>query len=170
MHTQDLLPASPESLGIPSQAITNFIQTLQNQRLCMHSILILRKGKLAAEGYAPPWNPLRKHRMYSVSKSFTSTAVGMAYDEGLIHLQARVYVRMPKGFEVIIDKEYGEIFGVHILGPRATDLIAQCALAIGTEATAEDIVATIHAHPTVAEAVREAVMAANKNAIHIPNK
>ena len=72
--------------------------------------------------------------------------------------------------KVIMGKEYGELLGAHILGPRATDLVAQCALAIGTEATAEDIVATIHAHPTVAEAIREAVMAANKSAIHIPNK
>jgi len=72
--------------------------------------------------------------------------------------------------KVIAGKEYNEILGVHILGPRATDLIAECALAVGLEATTEDIVAALHAHPTVAEAVREAVMAANKSAIHIPNK
>ena len=72
--------------------------------------------------------------------------------------------------KVIAGREYGEILGVHILGPRATDLIAECALAIGMEATDEDISATIHAHPTLAEAVREAVMAASKKAIHIPNQ
>jgi len=72
--------------------------------------------------------------------------------------------------KVIAGREYGEILGVHILGPRATDLIAESALAIGMEATMEDIVAAIHAHPTVAEAVREAVMAAGNHAIHIPNK
>ena len=69
--------------------------------------------------------------------------------------------------KIIVGKEFREILGVHILGPRATDLISECALAIGMEATAEDIVATIHAHPTVAEAVREAVMAASNSAIHI---
>ena len=72
--------------------------------------------------------------------------------------------------KIIVGKEYNEILGAHILGPRATDLIAQSALAIGLEATIEDIVSTIHAHPTVSEAVREAVMAISKNAIHIPNK
>jgi dihydrolipoamide dehydrogenase len=72
--------------------------------------------------------------------------------------------------KIIAGKEYNEILGVHILGPRATDLIAEGALAIGLEATMEDIMATIHAHPTVGEAVREAVMAADKRAIHIPNK
>ena len=72
--------------------------------------------------------------------------------------------------KVLAGREYNEILGVHILGPRATDLIAESALAIGMEATMEDIVAAIHAHPTVGEAVREAVMAAGKSAIHIPNR
>ena len=72
--------------------------------------------------------------------------------------------------KVIAGKEYGEILGVHILGPRATDIIAQSALAIGLEATTEDFIAAIHAHPTLAEAVREAVMAVNNSAIHIPKK
>jgi len=71
--------------------------------------------------------------------------------------------------KVIVGKEYNEILGVHILGPRATDLITEAAVAIELEATTEDIVATIHAHPTIAEAIREAAMAANKSAIHIPN-
>ena len=70
----------------------------------------------------------------------------------------------------IIGKEYKEVLGVHILGPRATDLIGECALAIGLEATVEDMIATIHAHPTVTEAVRESALAAEKRAIHIPNK
>lgn len=72
--------------------------------------------------------------------------------------------------KVLLGKEYQEILGIHILGARATDLIGECALAIGMEATAEDVIAVIHAHPTVSEAVREAVMAAEKCAVHIPNK
>jgi len=70
----------------------------------------------------------------------------------------------------IVGKEYKEILGVHILGPRATDLIAECALAIQMEATVDEIIATIHSHPTVNEAVREAALAVDKRAIHIPNK
>ncbi len=72
--------------------------------------------------------------------------------------------------KVIRGKEYNEILGVHILGPRATDLIAEAALMIGMEATAEDVIETIHAHPTLTEAVREAVLASEGIAIHIPNK
>lgn len=70
----------------------------------------------------------------------------------------------------IAGKEYKEILGAHIIGPRATDLIAECALAIQLEATIDEIIATIHAHPTVAEALREAALAVDKRAIHMPNK
>jgi dihydrolipoyl dehydrogenase len=72
--------------------------------------------------------------------------------------------------KVIKGKEYNEILGVHIFGPRATDLIGEAALMIGMEATAEDVIETIHAHPTLTEAVREAVLSSEGIAIHIPNK
>ncbi len=72
--------------------------------------------------------------------------------------------------KIIADKKYGEILGVHIIGPRATDIIAECALAIGMEATLDELIGTIHAHPTVSEAVREAALAAEKRALHIPNR
>ncbi len=60
--------------------------------------------------------------------------------------------------------------GAHIIGPRAADLIGELALAIGMEATIDEVIATIHAHPTVAEAIKEAALAVEKRAIHIPNK
>ncbi|MDR0578420.1 MAG: dihydrolipoyl dehydrogenase [Candidatus Accumulibacter sp.] len=69
--------------------------------------------------------------------------------------------------KIISGKPYGEILGVHILGPHATDLIAEAALSIGTEATLDEIIATIHAHPTLAEAIREAALAVENRAIHI---
>lgn len=70
----------------------------------------------------------------------------------------------------IVDKEYKDILGVHILGARATDLIGECALALGMEAAVEDIISTIHAHPTVSEGILEAALSAEGIAIHIPNK
>lgn len=71
--------------------------------------------------------------------------------------------------KIIFGKKYHEILGVHILGPRATDMIGEVALAIGLEATVEELIQTIHAHPTVSEAIREGALAAEKRAIHIPN-
>lgn len=72
--------------------------------------------------------------------------------------------------KVLIGDALGEILGVHILGPGATELIGEAAIAIGLEATAEEIIETIHAHPTVTEALREAVLAGEKRAIHSKNR
>ena len=81
---------SPESLGIPSQAILNFLQRIDAERICMHGFLLVRHNSIAAEGYWAPWSADRKHRMYSVSKSFVSLAVGMMIDEGRLTLDDRV--------------------------------------------------------------------------------
>ena len=72
--------------------------------------------------------------------------------------------------KILAGKQYGEILGVHILAPAATELIEEAALAIRLEATLEEFTNTIHCHPTVAEAVRECALAVDKKAIHIPNK
>lgn len=71
--------------------------------------------------------------------------------------------------KVIANARCGEILGVHILGPRATDLIGEAALAIGLEATLDEVAHTIHPHPTVSEALGEACLAAEGRALHIPN-
>jgi dihydrolipoamide dehydrogenase len=68
--------------------------------------------------------------------------------------------------KIVIDADSEEILGVHIVGPNASELIAEATLAMKLEATAEDIVNTIHAHPTLSEALREAVMDANGQSIH----
>jgi dihydrolipoamide dehydrogenase len=72
--------------------------------------------------------------------------------------------------KLIIGKEFGQILGAHIIGPRATDMIAECALMIKMEATIDEVIATIHAHPTVSESIREAALAADRRAIHILNR
>ena len=69
--------------------------------------------------------------------------------------------------KVVSDKRYDELLGVHILGPRATDLIAEACVALRLESTAEELMHTIHAHPTLAESVREAAHASLGRALHI---
>jgi len=72
------------------------------------------------------------------------------------------------GFVKIVgEKKYDEVLGVHIVGPRATELIAEATAALKLEATAEELVRTIHAHPTLAEAIHEASEAVGGHAIHI---
>jgi dihydrolipoamide dehydrogenase len=68
--------------------------------------------------------------------------------------------------KMICDERSGQVLGLHIMGPHATDLIAEGALAIRSGASAEDIVQTIHAHPTLPEAVREAAMGQAEGPIH----
>jgi dihydrolipoamide dehydrogenase len=58
--------------------------------------------------------------------------------------------------KVVADEQYGEILGVHIIGPEAFELISECVLAMEAEATVETVMHTIHAHPTIYEAVGEA--------------
>ncbi|NLG58314.1 MAG: dihydrolipoyl dehydrogenase [Clostridiales bacterium] len=93
-----------------------------------------------------------------------------AYKAGVFPLIGNAKTLIENGgvgyIKVLCGAEFGEILGVHILGPRATDLIAEAALMIGMEATVDEVIATIHAHPTVSEAVREAVLATQGRAIH----
>ena len=69
--------------------------------------------------------------------------------------------------KVLADARTDRLLGLHILGPRASDLIAEAALAIAFERSAEDIARTVHAHPTLPEAVKEAALAVDGRAIHI---
>lgn len=72
-----------------------------------------------------------------------------------------------EGFvKLIVGDPHGEILGAHIIGPDATEMIAELGLAITLEATYEEIAATIHAHPTLSEAVHEAAHASQGHAIH----
>ncbi len=69
--------------------------------------------------------------------------------------------------KMIIDPTYGEILGVHIIGPHASDLIAEGTLAMTAEATYETIAETIHAHPTLSESLMETAEAVTNKAIHL---
>src|SRR5204863_8698743 len=72
--------------------------------------------------------------------------------------------------KVIADAESGKLLGAHIIGPRATDLIAEATLAIQNGLTLEQLDLTIHAHPTLPESLMEARLAAQGRAIHFGNR
>ena len=69
--------------------------------------------------------------------------------------------------KVIADALTDRLLGVHIIGPRASDLIAEASLAMEFGASAEDIAVSVHAHPTLPEVVKEAALASLGRAIHI---
>jgi dihydrolipoamide dehydrogenase len=72
------------------------------------------------------------------------------------------------GFTKVILGKYDEILGAHIIGPDATNLISEYSVAMRGELTADEIIATIHPHPTLSEGLREAILAAEGRPIHIP--
>ena len=96
---------------------------------------------------------------------------GLPYKVGKFPFAASgkaVAVNHPEGFvKVIVDEKYGEILGAHIIGSDATELITEYGLAMKLEATADEIHHTIHAHPTMSEALAEAAASVSGEAIHI---
>ena len=96
---------------------------------------------------------------------------GLKYKVGVFPFQASgkaLAVGESEGFvKLIFGEPHGEVIGAHIIGQEATEMIAELGLAINMEATMDDIEATIHAHPTLAEAVHEATGVAFGHAIHI---
>ena len=98
---------------------------------------------------------------------------GIAYKVGKFPFTASgkaVAVDHAEGFvKVVASEEHGEILGAHIIGADATELIGEYGIAMKLEATVEEIHQTIHAHPTLSEALGEAAAAADGAAIHIPN-
>ena len=69
--------------------------------------------------------------------------------------------------KILADAKTDRIVGAHVFGPWASDLVAELATAMEMGATAEDVARSVHAHPTLPEAVKEAALAAGKRAIHI---
>ena len=99
---------------------------------------------------------------------------GIAYKVGKFPMSANGKALILNGGEglvkIVAGAKYGEVLGMHIIGPRATDLIAEGALAIRLEATLDELITTIHSHPTVTETMREAALHAEKRAIHTANR
>jgi dihydrolipoamide dehydrogenase len=73
-----------------------------------------------------------------------------------------------EGFvKIVSESKYGEVLGLHVVGPHASDLILEGGLALSMEATLDEIEATIHAHPTLGESIAEATLAARGKGLHL---
>ncbi|MCA1581817.1 MAG: dihydrolipoyl dehydrogenase [Acidobacteria bacterium] len=81
--------------------------------------------------------------------------------------KARIINETAGFVKIVAEKKYDEVLGVHIIGPKATELISEAGAALRLEATSEELVRTIHAHPTLSEAMHEAAEAVAGHAIHI---
>jgi CubicO group peptidase (beta-lactamase class C family) len=100
---QDVLYRStPEKEGMRTVGILRFLEEVKARGIDMHSLMILRRGKVVTEGWSYPYKSGYRHIMHSVSKTFTSTAIGFAVDEKLLTVDDRVISFFP-------DKLPGEV-------------------------------------------------------------
>ncbi len=88
---------------------------------------------------------------------FAATGRGLAMGEAAGHVK------------ILADAEEDRILGVQIIGPTASELIAECVVAMEFAGSSEDLARIVHAHPTLSEAVHEAALAVDKRAIHKTN-
>jgi CubicO group peptidase (beta-lactamase class C family) len=86
---------TPEAQGISSESVLNFINAAEKNNLGLHSLMIVRNGKNVAQGWWDPYKPNLRHMMYSLSKSFTSTAIGFAVSEGLVKVDDKIIDLFP---------------------------------------------------------------------------
>jgi CubicO group peptidase (beta-lactamase class C family) len=82
--------SSPEAQGVSSAGILAFLDAVSQSKHELHSFMVVRHGKVVAEGWWSPYGPEFNHTLYSLSKSFTSTAVGFAVAEGKLRVDDRV--------------------------------------------------------------------------------
>jgi len=156
---------------------------------CVRGPMLAHKGKEEGVAVADHIAGLYAHVNYKVIPSVIYTAPEIAW-VGLTEEQAKAGGRSVKvgsfpfaasgrarameagaGFcKIVADSASDEILGIHIIGPMAGELIAEAVLAMEYSASCEDLQRTIHAHPTLSEAVHEAALAADRRAIDIPNR
>src|SRR5262249_35591663 len=92
----DLPRSSPEAQGVSSAAVLSFVETADRTIDSLHSVMLLRHGHVVAEGWWSPYDANTRHALYSLSKSFTSTAVGLAIAEGKLALDDPVLKFFPE--------------------------------------------------------------------------
>jgi hypothetical protein len=94
-NSSSLPHSSPEAEGVSSSGILHFIEAVEKSRNELHSFIFLRHGKVIAEGWWDPYKPSLRQSLYSTSKTFTSTAVGLAISEGKLKLTDKVISFFP---------------------------------------------------------------------------
>lgn len=156
---------------------------------CVRGPMLAHKGKEEGVAVADRIAGLYAHVNYDTIPSVIYTAPEIAWvgqTEEQVKASGRAYkvgsfpflasgraraMESSQGFaKLIAAKDDDQILGVHIIGPMAGELIAEAVLAMEYSASAEDLQRTIHAHPTLSEALHEAALAADKRAIDMPNR
>ncbi|MHA6532378.1 serine hydrolase domain-containing protein [Paenibacillus sp. BAC0078] len=116
VSTASQLPRSfPEAQGVPSSAISAFLNAIEEQNIELHSFMLLRHRNVVAEGWWSPYKPELPHTLFSLSKSFTSTAIGIAVSERLLSLDDKVVSFFPDEAPADISPNLAEMKISHLL-------------------------------------------------------
>ncbi len=99
---------TPESVGIPSSVLTHLVAELKTLD-SMNSIMVLRHGKVCAEGWWKPYSPEIPHILFSLSKSFTSSAIGIAQSEGLLKISDTMLSYFPEYESFVTDPKMRKV-------------------------------------------------------------
>ncbi len=137
---KSLLTSTPEQQGIDSQAISAFLNEAKATLHYLHSFSLMRHRQVIAEGWWSPYEPTDPHIMFSVSKSFTSTAVGMAIAEGRLKVSDPVISFFPDELPPVISPNLAAMQVQHLLSMSTghaidtTSLIFEPGVTRGTRA------------------------------------
>jgi CubicO group peptidase (beta-lactamase class C family) len=93
--------SAPEAEGVSPRAIVNFLNAVKEEKHEMHSFMLLKNGKVICERWWAPYEPQSRHMLFSLSKSFTSTAIGFALNEGLLTVDTPLADTFKQEFEKI---------------------------------------------------------------------
>ncbi len=113
--TGGLPRSTPEAQGLAAHRILAFVEAADAQKLGLHSLMIVRHGHVIAEGWWDPYRPDLRHTMYSLSKSFTATAVGFAAAEGRLNVEDKVLSFFPEDRPATVS--------AHLAAMRIKDLL-----------------------------------------------
>ncbi len=115
VYNDGLQRTTPEEQGVPSATIARFFQQVQEKGYDVHSLMMIRHGKVIAEHWWAPYVPQYQHAMYSATKTFTGIAVGFAVQEGLLHIDDKVTSFFPDLLPEKISPELAKLTVAHLL-------------------------------------------------------
>ena len=107
--------SSPSAHGVAAAGIADYLDALERAGIEMHSLMVLRHGEVLAQGWWSPFAPDRRHLMYSLSKSFTSMAAGIAWGEGAFDLDDLVVDVLPEVVPDELDDRFRGLRVRHVL-------------------------------------------------------
>lgn len=115
----DFMRAVPESVGLSSENICEFVNRLNSAEIPLHSLLVIKDDRLVFEGYQKPYGPDGLHRMFSVTKSMVSLAIGCLADEGRLSLDDHIIDYFPEKLPENVHPYMRELTIRHMLTMRA---------------------------------------------------